>query len=284
MSHDHEDFDWDAMAAQLERDAEIHRPVYAGAASWLRTLIDGKVERLMDVGGGPGVVASTLAEEFTEASVQVVDGATGLLDRAVHRAAALGLGDRFTVRQADLPAGLDDLEPADLVWSSQFVHHLGDQQAGLNRLAGLLRPGGLLAVLERGLPQRSLPRDIRVGRPGLETRLDSLLEERFIDMRSGLDGTVDIVEDWPAMITEAGLKHTGSRTFLVDLPSPVDTPVREHLVHRLSRFRDLLAERMATEDLSTVEQLLDPESPQGLLRRPDVYYLAAFTVHTGQRG
>lgn len=57
-------------------------------------------------------------------------------------------------------------------------HHCADidQQGALNALAVLLKPGGLLAVAEGGLPMRFLPRDIAIGTPGLQARLDAVQE------------------------------------------------------------------------------------------------------------
>ncbi|MRT44546.1 SAM-dependent methyltransferase, partial [Xylella fastidiosa subsp. multiplex] len=81
--------------------------------------------------------------------------------------------------------------------------------------AARLAPGGTLAIMEGGLPARFLPRDIGIGRPGLQARLDVLEEEWFADMRASLPGAVAEAEDWPALMTTAGLRPTGTRTFLL---------------------------------------------------------------------
>src|SRR5690606_7902869 len=130
-------------------------------------LAPARVERVLDVGSGPGVMSCLLAETFPSAEVVAVDAGASLLDRVAARAGGRGLGGRVVTRQAELPDGLDDLGEADLVWSSHVLHHLGDQQQALTRLAARLRPGGLLALAEGGLPMRFLPRDIGFGRPGL---------------------------------------------------------------------------------------------------------------------
>ncbi|MFJ9611141.1 class I SAM-dependent methyltransferase [Kitasatospora sp. NPDC101176] len=275
------DFDWDALADHLEREAELRAPAVAAAAQWLRALpgADGAaVRRVLDVGSGPGVVAGQLADAFPEAEVVAVDQSAALLERARARS-----GGRLGVQQADLPAEFDKLGEADLIWSGNAIHHLGDQQAALTSLAGLLRPGGVLAVAERGLPLRYLPRDFGLGRAGFQARLDAAHEDGFSTMRAELPGATAEVEDWPAMLGRAGLVPGGTRTFLVDHPAPLARPAREHLHAQLSRLRDQLAGTLDPEDRATLEALLAEDAPTGILHRPDAFYLSATTVHTARR-
>jgi SAM-dependent methyltransferase len=291
--HDHTDIDWEVMAAQLEVSGELQLPVLRETAARLRDLLapEKEVRRILDIGSGPGVMTCVLAEAFPDAEVVAVDGAPGLLDRALARAERLGLGNRVAVRLAQLPEGLDGgdepgeggLGPADLVWSSKAVHHLGDQQGALNAFAGVLSPGGLLAVAEGGLPMRFLPRDIGIGRPGLQARLDVTQESWFETMRAELPGSATVGEDWPAMLTRAGLTSVSSFTSLLDLPAPLGDPARAFLHTGLSRLRETMSESLDMEDCKTLDVLLDSGAPQGILRRPDAFLLFATTIFTGVR-
>jgi trans-aconitate methyltransferase len=282
------DIDWDALSAHLEREAELHMSFLEQAAAWLRDLMgadggaDTAVGRILDIGSGPGVTACLLARFFPRAEVVAVDRAPGLLERARMRAAEQQLTGRVVTRQADLPEAFGTLSPADLIWTSHVVHHLGDQQAALNALAASLRPGGLLAVVERGLPPRFLPRDIGMGHPGLQARLDAADEDAFTTMRTQIAGSATTVEDWPAMLARAGLIPTGTRTFLTDLPAPLGQQAREHLHTRLARLRDRLGDRLDREDRVTLERLVDGDACTGILWRPDAFYLTATTVHTAR--
>lgn len=290
-SHGGEDIDWEAMGAHLEREAELRIPFMGEAAAWIRGMLvesgrgPGSVERVLDVGSGPGVSTSVFAHAFPDASVVAVDGTPALLERAERRAGQQGVADRVTSLQAELPEDFGELGEADLVWTSHVVHHLGDQQAALDAFKGVLRPGGMLAVVERGLAARFLPRDIGLGRPGLQARLEAMHEEWFAEMRAALPGHVDVVEDWPMMLARAGLEYTGSRTFLIEYQAPLDASVREYLHTYLTRVRGAMVERSESgvpEDLAVLDVLLDEESPEGILQRPDAFYLAATTVHTGR--
>ncbi|MEU8139415.1 class I SAM-dependent methyltransferase [Streptodolium elevatio] len=287
-SHNHgegaHDVDWDELGPLLERGAELQMPALEQAAAWLGELVgDGDaVARVLDVGSGPGVAACVLAGAFPRAEVVAVDQADGLLARVRARAAERGLADRLVTRKADLPDAFTELPSADLVWTSDVVHHFGDQQAALRDLAARLRPGGVLAVGERGLPLRFLPRDIGIGRPGLLPRLEVANEARFAAMRAELPGAVSLVEDWPAMLAAAGLVPTGSRTFLTDHPAPLGLAAREQLHNHLTRLRSLLDTELDAQDRETLDRLVDDGAPTGILWRPDAFYLTATTVHTAR--
>ncbi|MEU3373950.1 class I SAM-dependent methyltransferase [Streptomyces sp. NPDC006711] len=290
--HHHGDLDWEAMAAHLENSGELQLPVLRQTAARLGELLDPghEVRRVLDIGSGPGVMTCVLAEAFAGAEVVAVDGAPALLDHTLARAEGLGLGARVSARHAELPGALEGdgageggVGRADLVWSSKAVHHLGDQQGALDALAGVLNPGGLLAVAEGGLPVRCLPRDIGLGRPGFQARLDAVQEHWFEIMRTELPGSASVVEDWPAMLSRAGLVRTGSFTLLLDLPAPLGEQGRQFLHDQLTRLREKMSESLDAEDRKTLDVLLDSESPEGILHRPDAFLLSATTVHTGVR-
>ncbi|MET7617542.1 class I SAM-dependent methyltransferase [Streptomyces sp. NPDC005408] len=286
MSHHHDTthIDWDEMGALLERNAQFQGPLYEQAAAWLGELLPAAgVRRILDIGSGPGALTLLLAKAFPGAEVVAVDATEPLLARARDRADRAGLGDRVRTHHAELPDGIDKLGEADLIWAGNSLHHIGDQRAALGGFARLLRPGGLIALAEGGLPARHLPRDIGIGRPGLESRLEAAAGEWFIEMRAELPGAKDEVEDWRALLAAAGLTPSGTRSFLLDIPAPVPEAVREHGVAEFGWQRKMLDGRLAADDVAVLDRLLDPEDPQGLLHRPDTYLLTARTVHTARR-
>lgn len=279
------DFDWDALGTHLERQAEVHRPVYEQAAAWIAERFRGAqgVRRVLDIGSGPGLITCLLAEAFPDAEVVAVDSTAALLDRARARAERSGLGERVRTLVAEVPDDLGSLGEADLVWAANSLHHVGDQRAALTGFAGLLRPGGTVALLEGGLPPRHLPRDIGIGRPGLEARLEAVSSEWFAEMRDALPGAKPEVEDWSALLAAAGLTPGGSRSFLLDLPAPLSAAAREVVVETFARQREVFAGHLTADDVATLERLLDPEDAAGLARRPDVFLLTARTLHIAHR-
>lgn len=278
QSHDHgKDVDWNAMGEVIERRAEVYRPLYAQIIDAVRAHRPDP-GLILDAGSGPGVISCALAEAFPQAEVVALDSAPALLERAERRAREAGLAPRMRTLLGELPEAFDELEKADVVWLGQSLHHVGDQRAALAAAARAMGPSGVLVLLEGGLPVRFLPRDIGFGRPGLETRLDAAHEEWFNAMRESLPGAEREVEDWPALLTAAGLTPAGTRTFLLDLPAPVAPEVRDHVVTTLERTRTA-AEYLDAEDVATLDRLLDPDDPAGVRHRPDVFLLDAQTVH-----
>ncbi|MFJ4691183.1 methyltransferase [Streptomyces sp. NPDC088766] len=281
--HGHGDgteIDWAEMAPHLEAQAELFMPLYEKALSWLGKEVT-EPGLIVDAGSGPGVVSCLFAEMFPGARVMAVDGSAPLLERARARAGRLGHADRFGILAGELPGVLDELDyPADLIWAGRSLHHLGDQRAALAAFAERLAPGGTLAVMEGGLPSRFLPRDLGFGRPGLEARLDALEAEWFARMRADLPGAVEETEDWAALLSAAGLKHIRTRSFLLDLPAPASDRARAYIAASLGRLRDVFGDTLDADDRAVLDRLLDPQDPAGVHHRPDVFVLAAHSVHT----
>ncbi|MFG2868346.1 class I SAM-dependent methyltransferase [Streptomyces sp. NPDC048338] len=283
--HDSAHMPWAEMATHLERQAEIQSPVYTAATAWLGELVPvAGVRRILDIGSGPGVLTALLAEAFPAAEVVAVDGTPELLERARARAEAHGLGDRVSTLHAELPDAIGELGEADLIWAGNSLHHIGDQGAALAAFAGLLRPGGLMVLVEGGLPARHLPWNIGMGRPGLEARMDAVIADSFGDMRASLRDSKDEVDDWRGLLAGAGLTPSGTRSFLVDAPAPVAPVVRDLVVDAFARLRDGQAERLAEDDVKVLDRLLDPADPESLHRRADLFHLAARTIHTAIKG
>ncbi|MEU7382757.1 methyltransferase [Streptomyces sp. NPDC042207] len=271
------------MAPLLESQAELFTPLYGTVMAWLREKAP-EPGLIVDAGSGPGVVSCLFAEAFPGARVVAVDGSDPLLERARARAARLGLVDRLGTLAGELPGVLDELEyPADLLWAGNSLHHLGDQRAALVAFAERLAPGGTLALLEGGLPARFLARDIGIGRPGLQARIDVVQEDWFSRMRAELPGSVAETEDWPALLASAGLEPTGTRSFLLDLPAPVSDRARAYVAAELNRLGEALEGGIAAEDRATLDRLLDPDDEASVHRRSDLFVLKAYTVYTAVR-
>ncbi|WP_461168102.1 class I SAM-dependent methyltransferase [Tsukamurella serpentis] len=277
--HEHTGVDWTALADDIEAEGTVLLPYVHAALDFVDAQWpDLRPQRILDVGAGAGVMSAALAGHYRDAQVVAVDGAVGLLHRARTRGDATGTP--VGILRADLPDDLEVLPTADLIWTAQTMHHLGDQRAAIAALAQRLNPGGLLAVAEGGLPTRFLPRDIGIGRPGLAERLDQAHSDGFTRMRSDLHGTVEMPEDWPGMLRSAGLVDVTARTFLVDRPAPLDDASRRAVTSMLARHL-AAADRLDPGDAAVLRRLTDPSDPHSAMRRPDVFVLAARTVYIG---
>lgn len=280
--------DWsERVAGLVEMAREEHDWYEAVAASLLRP-----GDRVaVDVGCGAGGMTLALAAALGEAGfVLAVDGEPELL--AAVRELVGGRSGLATVKTlvADLGDGAEPVRaalagPADLLWASASVHHVGDQQAAVDALASLLGPGGRLALAEGGLAARNLPWDLGVGEPGLELRLEAANDRWFARMRAELPGSVRMPYGWSEALRRAGLTAVTARSTLRETPTPLRDEVRAQVVERLARWVDRLrlTGLLDAADVAAWDRLLDPEDPAWLGHRDDLFRLDVRTVHLGVR-
>jgi SAM-dependent methyltransferase len=103
--------------------------------------------RVLDVGGGLGGPARTLAQEFG-CRVTVVDLTESYVRAGTALTARLGLADRVTHRVGDALAPDVGGETFDVVWTQNSGMNIADKERLYAGFARILRPGGLLALQE----------------------------------------------------------------------------------------------------------------------------------------
>jgi 2-polyprenyl-3-methyl-5-hydroxy-6-metoxy-1,4-benzoquinol methylase len=124
----------EAGYADYEAEEPGHRRLARRRLAWMeRRLPSG---RLVDLGCGPGFFVDEAARRGWSAWGAEISAPMR------HRAAARGL----RVLAADDERGLAELTPLDAVTMWEYVEHVLDPAAELSRAAGLLRPGGVLAL------------------------------------------------------------------------------------------------------------------------------------------
>jgi len=286
-AHTHDDIDWADRLAQLRMADTLDADALAPVA---RRLVAGLPERpaVVDVGCGAGGMSVLFARELGRrggGTVVLVDTTPELLAEARRVVSEAAAGNVEVVGQSgDLadPGLAGRVPAADLVWASGVVHHVGDQQAALRTLAGLLRPGGVLAIAEGGLEMRCLPWELGVGRPGLEPRLLAARAAWFARMRAGIPGSVAMPYGWPRALREAGLQDIESFGALIDHPLPGSDLLREYVVHRVGWLGESAGEWLDADDRDTVAALTDPDGPDFLGRRDDLFLFGAKAIHCGR--
>ncbi|CAM00427.1 methyltransferase family protein [Saccharopolyspora erythraea NRRL 2338] len=283
--HSYDNIDWDARLERLRDTDALTAPE---TAELVKRLLRPEDRSVVDVGAGAGGSAAAFAKALSGIgdTVIVVDSAPELLAAATdcaERAASGGVEVRAVRADAADDALPDLVGQMDLVFASFVAHHLPDQIAGLRRMARTVRPGGRLALVEFGLDQRVLPWDIGLGEPGLESRLAAARDDRFRRMRAEMEGSVRMPMGWPAALTEAGLEDVESWSYLIDRPAPASGAALNAAVRRLEWLREAAEETAGADDLQSLDQLLDPESPHFIRNRTDVQYLVANTVHVGTK-
>jgi demethylmenaquinone methyltransferase/2-methoxy-6-polyprenyl-1,4-benzoquinol methylase len=123
----------------------------------------------LDVASGTAAVAIEVARR-SGCRVVGVDQSAEMLAEGRRRVEAAGLAERIELREAraeDLP--FEDAAFDGLTFT-YLLRYVDDPAATMRELARVVRPGGVIAMLEFGLPGRPLPRlaweaYVRVGLP-----------------------------------------------------------------------------------------------------------------------
>lgn len=106
--------------------------------------------RLLDLGGGPGLVAVGLAKAFPHMH-GVVFELPEAADVAAQHIAEAGLASRLEARGGDLAR--DDIGTGyDLIWCSSVLHFVPELSACLAKLHAALKPGGELICVHAEIP------------------------------------------------------------------------------------------------------------------------------------
>jgi demethylmenaquinone methyltransferase / 2-methoxy-6-polyprenyl-1,4-benzoquinol methylase len=123
---------------------------------WRRFLVSRIPEsatRVLDVATGTAAVAIELAREIPVRTVVGVDQSLEMLAAGRPRVERAGLGDRIELREGraeSLPFADHEFDALTVTYLLRYV---GDPVATMRELARVVRPGGVLAMLEFGLPR-----------------------------------------------------------------------------------------------------------------------------------
>lgn len=125
---------------------------------WLRSLVgaiaNSGAHDIIDMATGTGDVALALAHRMPAAHITGLDLSDGMLAKA----RAKVQGENIAFRQADcLHTGLPD-NSTDAISIAYGVRNYADIAAGYREMVRLLRPGGMVAVLELSTPASAITR------------------------------------------------------------------------------------------------------------------------------
>ncbi|MGF6095479.1 methyltransferase domain-containing protein [Pseudomonas sp. 18175] len=132
--------------------AQEQRAVTVDMASRLMARVPefASARRLLDLGGGPGLVAIALAQDNPQLCGEVFDFAPAVAV-AADNIRRVGLERRLVVRGGDLAC--DSIgEGYDLIWCSSVLHFVPDLAATLAKIHAALRPGGVLVSAHAEIP------------------------------------------------------------------------------------------------------------------------------------
>ncbi len=130
QEEDHfEDFE---AARRYAREAEGGTGRYRACLRRLDKL--GVRGRFLDVGAGPGVLATLIAEKYPDVSVTALDISEPMVELGRAYVSKKGLSDRITYQKGDILNAklMERLGRFDLVYSSYTLHHFRDPVAAMD--------------------------------------------------------------------------------------------------------------------------------------------------------
>jgi SAM-dependent methyltransferase len=264
------------QAEILDLDAEVLAEHIAFITAWLP--LKSEPRQIVDLGCGTGAGTFALLERFPDTHVTAVDTSAGHLQLLHEKACARGVQGRVRTVQADLDTkNWPDLGTPDLVWASASMHHMADPDRALTRVRELLAPGGLFAVVELAGFPRFLPAGAPESRPGLEERAHAATDSfhaEHVPHRGA---------DWGPMLTAAGFTVEDERTITVNIEGGRSEAIGRYAYGSLQRIRGVAAPGLSPEDLAALDELLDIDNPNSLLRREDLAVRTERTVWAARR-
>lgn len=260
------------------------RPLHDQLVAAIRDALgDHPVRRVLDLGSGPGVATTLLAESFAAARATAADASAPLLELAVARAGRLGLAERVHTQVVDLEGPLDVLAvdgPADVVWASMVLHHVGGLPHTLVRIRDLLAPGGVLALVEFGHDHRTLPPESIAERPGFAERHAGVVRGALAAHLP--PGALEL--DWPALLADAGFEVVQHEQGVQSHDPPLDPAARAFQLQSLEVSARIGLRQLDDLDLLTLARLLDEREPASVMRRDDLPLRISRTLVVARRG
>lgn len=268
QSHDHEA----GLAELLDVDAEVLRSYMNDLTEWVSGYTPDAPRTIIDIGAGTGTGSIALAARFSSAEVLAIDRSTSMLERVQAAAGDRGLAERIRTVQADVDVAWPEVGVVDVAWAASSLHEFADPDRVLRDVYATLNPGGLLVVIEMDTLPRFLPDDIGLGRPGLETRCHEVLAQAGGNAHP----------NWRPYLERAGFEIVEERRFAIAL-NPVPPGTERYADVHLRRIRPALTGKLASDDLNTLDQLLDGGNPAALVNRTDLTVVGSRTAWAARR-
>ena len=135
----------------------MNRAMTLGIDIWWRRLAVKRLKRLnpsriLDVATGTGDFAIQLNESLHPQHITGIDLSQGMLDEAIRKVKDKGLEKSISFEQGDCMALPMQDESFDAVTVAFGVRNFEHLQQGYQEMARVLRPGGILCVLELSTP------------------------------------------------------------------------------------------------------------------------------------
>lgn len=221
--------------------------------------------RVLDVACGDGAYSALLAERLGPTGrVVALDAEPKYVEYAqssISQCASAAPIDFVAATLEDPPFRAGTFE---FVWCAQSLYSLPEPVAALRLMARAAKPGGIVAVLEDdALHRLILPWPIEIELAVRAAELAALVDQ------SRQPRKFYVGRRLRAVFREAGLGAIRKSTWSSDRAFPLADPERRFLNTYFQRLHKRIATALDTDTRLAFERLIDEESPEFLLDRPD---------------
>ncbi|HWE37350.1 MAG TPA: methyltransferase domain-containing protein [Isosphaeraceae bacterium] len=256
---------------------------HAAFAAELRAMVESlpiaEGDHVLDMACGDGTYVGWLAGRVGPDGLVVgVDAAPSYLDLAREAPRPDDVLDRLGFVAATLERLPFEGGTFDLAWCAQSLFSLPEPVGAVQALARVVRPGGVVAVLEDDtLHQVLLPWPVELELAVRQAELLGFAEEskrpRKFYVGRRLRGVFEA----------AGLVDCRRRTWAADRQAPLGPAERAYFASYLTDLRDRAAPHLEPATLEALDRLLDPDGDDPLLDRPDLMVTTISHVMLGRR-
>jgi len=244
--------------------AAFHRALAAELRSLIGFLPVDSASRVVDVGCGDGFYVGLWAERLrTPGGVVGVDVNEAFLEIARRHAARSNPACELCFVRGDLFESNHLGGDYDLAWSAQSLYSFPEPESTLRRLAELVRPGGLVAVLENDtMHQLLLPWPSRVEIVLRAAERDALAAE------SPNSGKFYVGRRLPAVMAAAGIEPLGFKTQAVDRAAPLEADLAEFLQSYLEQLFERVRPYLPDDAAALLREYVLPDGETYLPKQP----------------
>ena len=170
-----------ALAQDHQATDHAHGHPFDDAAKWSATFDDPERDQwqkpepsdvVADIGAGTGYLSVRLAHHLGTGTVYAVDAEKGMVHHLGERANAAGIGNLRPILGDASSANLP--EKVDLAVLLDVYHHVSDRSDYFRRLAGSLKPGGRVAIIDfRPESPVGAPKEMRVSPEQIQAEMSA---------------------------------------------------------------------------------------------------------------
>jgi len=260
----------DSLPQYATRLRALHDALENNFRDIVRRLPERRVKAI-DVGCGDGFFTKLLAE--TQSEVTGIDNSDAYLRNARHNCGNIG-NIRFVKGDVgELPVDDGSL---DVVWSAHSMHSYPDVKTALQEFRRVLRPGGLLAVLESD----NIHSVLLSWPPDLELAVRQA-EHREIGDEDSYIGTY-FPRFAMRLFEEASFTHFEREQYIITRLGAATETLSKFVELYLKNLLERTAKFLSNTMCARLERLADPDSPEFLPRRRDFAFSSLQTLMLGR--